>query len=332
MVFTDLCPPALIYLLFSITQVVIDTVKGLYNTALIKIWVAVIFTILLNYLCQSGLGIISWLIVFVPFILMTLVVSILLIMFGLDPRTGKIKMGNNDNKQSITQTQKLKQQQEKNDVRKNQKFKKHKHRLPMHHQHGDNFPPHEHHVDENLNIKQDKLLDFYNKYLKNGQTTDNLDDNLDDNKTEKENKILQKSFLFYSTKEKDLSKQIQNGSKKSGNIDGNSANYIDENSINDVKYKLFIDDITNMLYGMGEQDIASWFKNKSADCLSNLNGLKKDYKKLKIEECFQDILNEILSKFNNNKKNLFKKNYKERVCQINETMDICKNRVLKGWW
>ena len=29
MVFTDLCPPALIYLLFSITQVVIDTVKGL---------------------------------------------------------------------------------------------------------------------------------------------------------------------------------------------------------------------------------------------------------------------------------------------------------------
>lgn len=59
MVFTDLCPPALIYLLFSITQVVIDTVKGLYNTALIKVWVAVIFTILLNYLCQSGLGIIS---------------------------------------------------------------------------------------------------------------------------------------------------------------------------------------------------------------------------------------------------------------------------------
>ena len=91
MVFTDLCPPALIYLLFSITQVVIDTVKGLY-TALIKIWVASIFTILLNYLCQSGLGIISWLIVFIPFILMTLVVSILLLMFGLDPSTGKIKI------------------------------------------------------------------------------------------------------------------------------------------------------------------------------------------------------------------------------------------------
>ena len=59
MAFQNLCPPALIYLIFSVTQVVIDTVKGLYNTALIKIWVAFIFTILLNYLCQSGLGIIS---------------------------------------------------------------------------------------------------------------------------------------------------------------------------------------------------------------------------------------------------------------------------------
>ena len=48
MAFQNLCPPALIYLLFSITQVVIDTVKGLYNTALVKVWVAFVFTILLN--------------------------------------------------------------------------------------------------------------------------------------------------------------------------------------------------------------------------------------------------------------------------------------------
>ena len=71
MAFQNLCPPALIYLLFSITQVVIDTVKGLYNTAMIKIWVAFVFTILLNYLCDLGLGIISWLIVFIPFIMIT---------------------------------------------------------------------------------------------------------------------------------------------------------------------------------------------------------------------------------------------------------------------
>jgi hypothetical protein len=327
MVFTDLCPPALIYLLFSITQVVIDTVKGLYNTALIKIWVAVIFTILLNYLCQSGLGIISWLIVFIPFILMTLVVSILLLMFGLDPSTGKIKFGKNG---------KIKKKDE------------HKH-----HKHGEECNNHDHHMGngkcpkklmdddggDDINTGKDKILDYYNKYPTvegegggggvSGENDDLDDDNNQDNK---DNKILQKSFLYYSTKEEDPSKKIQNGNKKSKDGIENAATYNNENSINDVKYKLFVDDITTMLYGMGEQDIASWFKNKANVCLTNLEGSKKKYKQMKIEECFQDILDEMLSKFNNNKKNLFKSNYKERVCQINETMDICKNRVTSGWW
>ena len=92
MAFEEICPPALIYLIFSTTQVVIDTVKGYYNLALTKLLVALIFTILLNYLCSLGLGIISWLIVFIPFILMTLIVSMLLLMFGLDPTTGKLKI------------------------------------------------------------------------------------------------------------------------------------------------------------------------------------------------------------------------------------------------
>ena len=88
----EICPPALIYLIFSVTQVVIDTIKGMYNVAFLKICVALIFTVLLNYLCTLGLGIISWIIVFIPFILMTLIVSMLLLMFGLDPTTGKLQI------------------------------------------------------------------------------------------------------------------------------------------------------------------------------------------------------------------------------------------------
>ena len=91
MVLKAICPPALIYLVFSLTQVAIDTMRGMYNLAFIKIWVAFVFTVLLNYLCVTGLGIISWLIVFIPFILMTIIVSMLLLMFGLDPKTGTIK-------------------------------------------------------------------------------------------------------------------------------------------------------------------------------------------------------------------------------------------------
>ena len=80
MVLQDICTPALIYLIFSITQIVIDTVHGKYNMAFIKLWVSLIFTILLNFLCTSGLGIVSWLIVFIPFMLMTVIVSLLLLM------------------------------------------------------------------------------------------------------------------------------------------------------------------------------------------------------------------------------------------------------------
>lgn len=89
MVFVKLCSPALIYLVFSIVQIIIDTMKGQYNTAFMKSWVAAIFTILLNYLCSRGLDIVSWIIVFIPFILMTIVISVLLLVFGLNPATGR---------------------------------------------------------------------------------------------------------------------------------------------------------------------------------------------------------------------------------------------------
>ena len=92
MVLKEICPPALIYLIFSITHITIDTFKAQYNTAFAKMWVALVFTIILNYLCRQGLGIISWFIVFIPFILMTLIISILLYVFGLDPATGRLKI------------------------------------------------------------------------------------------------------------------------------------------------------------------------------------------------------------------------------------------------
>ena len=247
---------------------------------------------------------------------MTLVVSILLLMFGLDPSTGKIKL-NKEGKEG--------------------KEDKHKH-----HKHGKNCDNHNHHDDDDdcsendSEMEKDKILDYYNKYVKGngdggggGSVTNKEEESLG-NKKLNDKKILEKSFLFYSTKENDVSKKIQEQTK---NDDTSGASeYNNENAINETKYNLFVDDITNMLYGMGEQDMASWFKNRSTKCLNNLNGVKKDTKQLKIEECFQDILDELMSKFNNNKKNLFKKNYKERVCQINETLDVCKNRVIKGWW
>jgi hypothetical protein len=88
----NLCAPALIYVAFSLTQIVIDTFKGLYNTAFFKVIVMIIITILLNALCQAGMGIVSWIIVFIPFIFMSVIVAILLFVFGLDPATGKLNI------------------------------------------------------------------------------------------------------------------------------------------------------------------------------------------------------------------------------------------------
>jgi hypothetical protein len=86
-----LCPPALLYVAFSITQIIIDIFKNMYNTAFFKFIVMVIFTIALNMLCQNGLGVISWFIVFVPFVMMTIITTLMLIVFGLSPTTGKLK-------------------------------------------------------------------------------------------------------------------------------------------------------------------------------------------------------------------------------------------------
>jgi len=98
----QLCPPAFIYVIFSLTHIIIDTFKGLYNTAFFKFIVSILVTILLDALCKNGMSIISWLIVFIPFIFMTFIVSILLYVFGLDIATGKLNLNclNNSNTNS----------------------------------------------------------------------------------------------------------------------------------------------------------------------------------------------------------------------------------------
>ena len=86
----NLCGPAIIYLIFSLTQIIIDLFKGLYNTAIMKTIVMAMVTLLLNILCEKGLSVVSWIIVFIPFIMMTVIVSMLLYIFGLDASTGSL--------------------------------------------------------------------------------------------------------------------------------------------------------------------------------------------------------------------------------------------------
>ena len=95
-----LCPPALIYFLFILTQIIIDMVEFQFHQAFVKIIIMIVITYLLNILCKGGMSGVSWAIVFIPFIFMTVIVALLLYIFGLDASTGKLNLHSNSANQS----------------------------------------------------------------------------------------------------------------------------------------------------------------------------------------------------------------------------------------
>lgn len=71
-----LCPPALLYLLYSTVHIALDVSLGLYATAGIKLIMAIAGVVILDALCSVELGIVSWAIVVTPFIMVALASSI----------------------------------------------------------------------------------------------------------------------------------------------------------------------------------------------------------------------------------------------------------------
>ena len=66
-----LYPPTLIYSVFSLVQIFFDFLNNYNIFALYKTCGLIIISVLLNILCENNLSIVAWIIVFVPFILMT---------------------------------------------------------------------------------------------------------------------------------------------------------------------------------------------------------------------------------------------------------------------
>jgi hypothetical protein len=72
----SLCPPAMLYLLYTIIHVGLDLSLGLFATALIKFIMAIAGVVVLDAMCSVDLGIVSWAIVATPFIMVALASSI----------------------------------------------------------------------------------------------------------------------------------------------------------------------------------------------------------------------------------------------------------------
>jgi hypothetical protein len=72
----DLCPPALLYLIFLVVQLGLDMSLGLWVTFTIKLFFGIAVVALLDTFCGVGLSVVSWFMVATPFLITALATAI----------------------------------------------------------------------------------------------------------------------------------------------------------------------------------------------------------------------------------------------------------------
>lgn len=88
MLIDRLCSPALIYLAFSMIQLILDLTNSKFRLAVAKLMITLIFTYLLNILCDQKLSIISWILVSLPFLFMGYFSILLVYALGFSDKNG----------------------------------------------------------------------------------------------------------------------------------------------------------------------------------------------------------------------------------------------------
>ena len=89
MILNYLCPPALLYVVFFLIQIVIEISHESYKQALTQSIICVIFTCILQIFCNANLTLIAWLLVFIPIIMYTYMVLLIFMVFRLNPDEAK---------------------------------------------------------------------------------------------------------------------------------------------------------------------------------------------------------------------------------------------------
>ncbi len=79
------CTPAFIYFVFMLIHVIMQIQNQQWNHAMIRLLIGLLMTLLLQLLCMRGMSILSWIIVFIPFIFYTYMMLLLYHVFGLEP-------------------------------------------------------------------------------------------------------------------------------------------------------------------------------------------------------------------------------------------------------
>jgi hypothetical protein len=72
----DLCPPALLYLIFLVVQLGLDASLGMWVTLVVKTFLGLATVGVLDVFCDIDLGVVSWFLVAAPFLITALGTSI----------------------------------------------------------------------------------------------------------------------------------------------------------------------------------------------------------------------------------------------------------------
>ncbi len=72
----DLCPPALLYLIFLAVQLGLDASLGMWVTLVIKTFLGLATVVVLDTLCGVELSVVAWFLVAAPFIITALATAI----------------------------------------------------------------------------------------------------------------------------------------------------------------------------------------------------------------------------------------------------------------
>ena len=84
----QLCAPIIIYIMFSLLQIILDLLKGLYNSAGVKIIISAAIVALLYMLCNKGMELLAWFIVLTPLLFMASIAAFILYKLKLNSSFG----------------------------------------------------------------------------------------------------------------------------------------------------------------------------------------------------------------------------------------------------
>jgi hypothetical protein len=85
---TQLCGPIIIYIMFSLLQIILDLLKGLYNSAGVKLIISALITACLHFLCNKGWDLVAWIIVLTPLLFAAAITAFVLYKLRLNSTFG----------------------------------------------------------------------------------------------------------------------------------------------------------------------------------------------------------------------------------------------------